>query len=252
VVNLTPWPLYPQGKSHWYPLARRLGGPQSQSERGGEEKNSQLLPALEPPIIHPVAQLCTTDLPRLPPPSVVKINAWSYTSTPPIRLRGALLSLAQRQLYPLINFEVFWVVTPCSVLLRCQCFRAPCCLHLQVELFWVVTACSVVVGYRRFTGPCCLHLQVEVFWVVTPCSVVRYRRFRGPCCLLPPHYTDSQPRINRLESSPQLKTQNPHRYLYIVKVFVATTPVCRKIYQLYRSLCHRCMSDLIIYVAVSR
>jgi len=44
-----------QGKSPWYPLDRRLGGPQSQSGRDGEEKNSQLLPGLEPPIIQPVA-----------------------------------------------------------------------------------------------------------------------------------------------------------------------------------------------------
>jgi hypothetical protein len=41
VVSFTPWPLYPQGKSPMYPLDRRLGGPQSLSGRGGEEKNSQ-------------------------------------------------------------------------------------------------------------------------------------------------------------------------------------------------------------------
>jgi hypothetical protein len=28
----------------------------------------------------------------------------------------------------------------------------------QVEVFWIVTPCIVVVGYRRFRGPCCLHL----------------------------------------------------------------------------------------------
>jgi hypothetical protein len=38
VVSSTPRPLYPQGKSPWYPLDRRLGGPQSRSGRGGEEK----------------------------------------------------------------------------------------------------------------------------------------------------------------------------------------------------------------------
>jgi len=27
----------------------------------------------------------------------------------------------------------------------------------QVEIFWVVTPRSIVVGYRRFGGPCCLH-----------------------------------------------------------------------------------------------
>jgi hypothetical protein len=30
-----------QGKSPWYPLDRMVGGPQSRSGRGGEEKNSQ-------------------------------------------------------------------------------------------------------------------------------------------------------------------------------------------------------------------
>jgi hypothetical protein len=39
-----PRPLYPQGYSPWYPLDRRLGGPQSRFGRGGEEKNSQPLP----------------------------------------------------------------------------------------------------------------------------------------------------------------------------------------------------------------
>jgi hypothetical protein len=32
----------------------------------------------------------------------------------------------------------------------------------QIEVFWVVTPCSVVVAYQRFGGPCCLHLQSEV------------------------------------------------------------------------------------------
>jgi hypothetical protein len=36
VVSFMPRPLYPQGKSPWYPLERRLGGPQSHSGRGGE------------------------------------------------------------------------------------------------------------------------------------------------------------------------------------------------------------------------
>jgi len=30
--------------------------------------------------------------------------------------------------------------------------------NLQVEVFWVVTPCSVVVGYQHFRGPYCLHL----------------------------------------------------------------------------------------------
>jgi hypothetical protein len=66
VVSFTPLSLYLQGKSPWYPLDRRLGGPQSRSGRGSEEKNSQPLPGLEPSNIQPVAQRYTTELTRLP------------------------------------------------------------------------------------------------------------------------------------------------------------------------------------------
>jgi hypothetical protein len=48
VVSFMPWPLYPQGKSTWYPLDRRLGGPQSHFGHGAQEKNSQLPLGIEP------------------------------------------------------------------------------------------------------------------------------------------------------------------------------------------------------------
>jgi hypothetical protein len=38
VVSFTPRPLYLRGKSPWYPLDRRSGGPQSRSGRRGEVK----------------------------------------------------------------------------------------------------------------------------------------------------------------------------------------------------------------------
>jgi hypothetical protein len=56
------WPLYPQRKSPYCPLDRRLGGPQSRFGRGGEEKNFHPLPGLDPQIIQPVAQRYTTVL----------------------------------------------------------------------------------------------------------------------------------------------------------------------------------------------
>jgi hypothetical protein len=66
MISFTPRPLYPQGKSLWYPLDRRLDGLQNRSGRGGEEKNSQPLLGLEPPpIIQPVAQRYTAELSRL-------------------------------------------------------------------------------------------------------------------------------------------------------------------------------------------
>jgi hypothetical protein len=61
-----PGHFNPQGRNpYYYPLHRRLGGPQSRSGYGGEEKNSQPLPGLEPMIIQSVAQRYTTDLSRL-------------------------------------------------------------------------------------------------------------------------------------------------------------------------------------------
>jgi hypothetical protein len=62
VVSFTPRPLYPQGKSPWYPPDRRLGGPQRWFGHDSEEKNSQPLPGLESLIIQPITQCYTTDL----------------------------------------------------------------------------------------------------------------------------------------------------------------------------------------------
>jgi hypothetical protein len=63
-VSFTPRLLYPQGKTPWYSLDRRLGGAQSRSGRGGEEKNSQSGPESNPrtPIVQPVAQRCISEL----------------------------------------------------------------------------------------------------------------------------------------------------------------------------------------------
>jgi len=38
---------------------------------------------------------------------------------------------------------------------------------IKVEVFWLVTPCSVVVGYQRFRGPCCLHLHPLKRWYPT-------------------------------------------------------------------------------------
>jgi len=46
VVSFTPRLLYLEGKSPWYALDSRLGGTQSRSGLGGEEKNSWPLQGL--------------------------------------------------------------------------------------------------------------------------------------------------------------------------------------------------------------
>jgi hypothetical protein len=59
-----------------YLLDRRLCGSQSQSELSGDEKNSQLLPGLEPPVIQSVAQRYTIELSRL-------LASWRYNNGRP-------------------------------------------------------------------------------------------------------------------------------------------------------------------------
>jgi hypothetical protein len=48
---------------------------------------------------------------------------------------------------------------------RFQVFTA---VKIHVEVFWVVTPCSVVVGYERFGRPCCLCLQGEDYMAHKP------------------------------------------------------------------------------------
>jgi hypothetical protein len=55
----------PPGKELQYPLDRRLGGPQSRSGHGGEERNFQPLLGREPSINQPIAQRYTNELSRL-------------------------------------------------------------------------------------------------------------------------------------------------------------------------------------------
>jgi hypothetical protein len=52
----------PQGRENPVTIGWEVSGLQSRSGRGGEEKNSQPLPGLEPPIIQLVAQRYTTEL----------------------------------------------------------------------------------------------------------------------------------------------------------------------------------------------
>jgi hypothetical protein len=52
----------PAAKSPWYPLDRRIE--RRRSGRDAEEKNSQPLPGLEPPVIQPV-YICSSFLCRI-------------------------------------------------------------------------------------------------------------------------------------------------------------------------------------------
>jgi hypothetical protein len=40
-------------------------------------------------------------------------------------------------------------------------FEVSAAVRIQVEVFWVVTPYSIVVGYQRFGGPCCFPLHPD-------------------------------------------------------------------------------------------
>jgi hypothetical protein len=76
-----------------------------------------------------------------------------------------------------IQVMVFWVVALYidAVGYQCfQCFRGPCCFHLQV-----MTPCNDEMGYQHFGGPCSLHLHV----VIPYSDTVGYQCFGGSHCL---------------------------------------------------------------------
>jgi hypothetical protein len=56
-----PWPLYPQGKSPWYPLDRKLGGPRAILDAVVKKKIPSSCRETNPrtPIVQPVAQRYT-------------------------------------------------------------------------------------------------------------------------------------------------------------------------------------------------
>jgi hypothetical protein len=79
--------LYPRGKSPWYPVDRRMGGPQSRSGHGGDEEKS-------------------CHCPRPPPGSETQEK---------YAIPEAFTAVK-------IQVEVFWLVTACTVAVRYQRF----------------------------------------------------------------------------------------------------------------------------------
>jgi hypothetical protein len=109
--------------STFYPLDRRLGGIENQSGSDVEEKNSSS---------------CRESNAGLP------VRRKYSHQLPVLRHSQSLLPVQGERL----NFNIRIIQ---EVKLRF------CVFSFQIEVFWVVTPCSVVVGYQRFRGPCCLH-----------------------------------------------------------------------------------------------
>jgi hypothetical protein len=98
VVRFTPQPLYFHGKSPWYPLGRRRGGPQSRSGRGGEEK-------IPSPYRHSTPRSYSPQ-PSAVPPSYKGLKIKIYKTVLPVVLYGCRIwSLTLNKEYVLRAFE---------------------------------------------------------------------------------------------------------------------------------------------------
>jgi hypothetical protein len=117
MFRFTPQPLYPQGKIPWYKFDTRVGRPQSPSGSGGEEKNSQPLPGLEPPD-HPVRSPALYRR-AIPPPFLLCYKSKYHCSRVKVLFEHLII---------IFHVEVFWAVMPCSVVVGYQRFRGSWCL----------------------------------------------------------------------------------------------------------------------------
>jgi hypothetical protein len=85
VVSFTPRPLYSQVKDTWYPLDRRLGGPQSRSERGISKYKAGIKP------LH-----CNA---RYTECHVTEIRHWRDPKLKPLKLKARISSGREHKTY---------------------------------------------------------------------------------------------------------------------------------------------------------
>jgi hypothetical protein len=104
VVNYTPRPLSPQGKSPRNPLVRSLGGLQSRSGRCGEEKDPCLWRETNPSYLYPIAYLINIEdkffLFFIPPHSVK-----TFRRTP--LGNGSIIEQHTRMSVPRVRFHSY-------------------------------------------------------------------------------------------------------------------------------------------------
>jgi hypothetical protein len=232
VVNFTPRPLCLQRNSPWHLLDRRLGGPQSRSGRGGEEINSHLLSGLELPIIQLVTRW-TIPAPTAGSASYIRVGLalfngpdWlpSFLSLKDNNANSTCTPKTDNVQWTFLSqVQVCWVVTPCSVVAGYQCFRAACCLHLQGEIIGMGRN-GVDIGLDCHPFPVWACIRLDYLPRISSlglylCRFLPYRPLHpedGGSMDLETlvyneqHYTASQCRRPRLETSLPWKPQNWH------------------------------------------
>jgi hypothetical protein len=127
------------GKEPQYPLDRRLDGPQGRSGRGGEEKNSQPLPGLEP---RSSSSYCILTLVyqqyRWSNKNAITLILWTYwnvQSSVMCKLSALILK------FPSANWSHVTGVrknswTPLSTEVKCFRVRMPLLWHTRRRWWW--------------------------------------------------------------------------------------------------------------------
>jgi hypothetical protein len=113
------------GKDPWYPVDRRLGGPQSRSRRGGEKK--YILPPAGRPARSPVTIL--TELPRLP----ILDNRMTFQFHAPSHISGGCLN-RKPPLCAVLSL-LSKVETPIEQLALIERFKIPSLVLKQTKMF---------------------------------------------------------------------------------------------------------------------
>jgi bacterioferritin-associated ferredoxin len=198
VVSFTARPLYPQVKYCQYPLDRRLGGPQSWSGRGGEEKNTHLPPGLEPSIIQPIAQRFTTELSQLQAFTVGLITVCAQCR----REASCLLSQKLASSFITWNDVFLTAVTPAVMVLHTRVFPEVSGLAAWSEncKWYSSLPLDAMQLYRYFVSQCsefsrhnplCYFSTSVVYFVIgsvrkllvtLSCSSILYLVVHPQCC----------------------------------------------------------------------
>jgi hypothetical protein len=158
-------PLYPQGKSPRYPLYRRLGGPQSRSGRGGEEKNSQPPPGIETSVISYFIKFY--------------INYPNEIENILLNFRVILMNFRQ------IMTHFFLILVNDLNVRMPHCLM--CYFQLQISDDRHTENSGGRCSWKQATWAWTSYIQVVLFWIVTPCSEDGGSKVHRNVGILPQH-----------------------------------------------------------------
>jgi hypothetical protein len=159
VVSFTPRPLSRRGRSPWYPLDRRLGGPHSTSGYYGEKNNLLLLSGIEPWPSSPYPVSIPTELSWLLSKSIRK-SIYKKTYSPLLRII-TFLEFVKRNF--VIRIHIYHRLTVIISRLRTRTTKKKwqnflfCCLKRNTQAFKHIKVHVDTIGFWRW---CITHRDI--------------------------------------------------------------------------------------------